>query len=232
MRQAHADALVGIQGKGIPVENQFILSTDKIAIDSGNAGRLNPVGQNLDPLARLVEVAGRGVENEQQFGASLAGKFGSAFFPNIGTDIDTAAHAIQRDDAGFGALLEVALLVEDFVVWQAHLAIGRGALAVFDDSSRVVAGTVVFFRIPDDHGNAVDAGSQVVESPVAGPVEIRAQQQVFRRIAAQRQLRRQQHMSAAGLGLGGALDDAFDVARQITDGGVELGNGDTQHETQ
>jgi hypothetical protein len=26
------------------------------------------------------------------------------------------------------------------------------------------------------------------------------------------------------------LDDAFDVARQVTDGGVKLGNGDTQHE--
>jgi hypothetical protein len=31
------------------------------------------------------------------------------------------------------------------------------------------------------------------------------------------------------LACGSALHDAFDVARQVTDGGVELGNGDTQH---
>jgi hypothetical protein len=37
-------------------------------------------------------------------------------------------------------------------------------------------------------------GRQVVERPVAGPVKIRAQQQVFRRIAAQRQFRRQQYL--------------------------------------
>ena len=46
---------------------------------------------------------------------------------------------------------------------------------------RVVAATFAFFRMADDQGNTLDTASQVIQCLIAGPVEIRAQQQVFRR---------------------------------------------------
>ncbi len=161
--------LVGIEGEGVAVENQLILATDQVAVNGRHARRLDAISQHLDPLAGLVEMAGRGVEDEQQFGAGLAGELGGALFPDIGTDVDAAAHAVQRDDAGFGAGLEIALLVEDFVVRQAHLAIGRDFPAFLDNRGGVVAGAIAFFRMPDDNGDAVDTGKPGRREPDGRP---------------------------------------------------------------
>jgi hypothetical protein len=65
--------LVGIEGKGVAVENQLILAADQVAVNGRHARRLDAISQHLHPLAGLVEMAGRGVEDEQQFGSGLAG---------------------------------------------------------------------------------------------------------------------------------------------------------------
>ena len=101
--------------------------------------------------------------------------------------------------------------------------------AIFNDRGSVVASAVKCFRMANDQGYPVNAGCQIVKSPLTGPVKIGAQQQIFRGIATDRQLRRQEYLRTAGLGLGCAGDDTFDVARQVSDNGIELGNGNPQH---
>ena len=54
----------------------------------------------------------------------------------------------------------------------------------------------------DDDGNAGGACGQRVERTGAGSVEVVPQQQVFRRVAAQGELRGQQQVGAGGMRLG------------------------------
>ena len=230
LRQAHPAIALGIEGERCAIEDQFILAADQIGVDRGNAGGGNPLAHHLDPLMMLFQMAGRGIEDEEQFGAGGGGALGRAGFPDVGADVDAAADAAQGHDAGFAAGVEVAFFVENVVIGQASLAVDRRYPAVFNDRRGIVAPPVMLFRMTDDQGDALDTAGQIVERPLAGAVEIRAQQQILRRVAAQRQFRRQQRLGAALPGLAGALDDALDIARQVTDGGIELGNGDAQHE--
>ena len=52
-----------------------------------------------------------------------------------------------------------------------------------------------------------------------------AQQQVFRRVAAQAQFGGEHHLGALGVGGAGRLHDLLQVALQVTHGGVDLGKG-------
>ena len=53
--------------------------------------------------------------------------------------------------------------------------------------------------------------------------EARAQQQVLGRVAGDGQLGKAEQVAARGLGLGHRLEDAGDVAGQVADDGVDLG---------
>jgi hypothetical protein len=85
-------------------------------------------------------------------------------------------------------------------------------------------------RMPDHHmqTGAISQGvCDALQRPRAGRHEGRAQQQVFGRIAGQRQLRRQ-HQPCTLLVCGSrGLDDARRVAGQVADSGVDLGQRDT-----
>jgi hypothetical protein len=111
-------------------------------------------------------MAGRGVEHEQQFGTGSMRQFGRTGFPDVGADIDAAAHTAKRHDAGFGARIEIALLVKNFVIREANLAVNRRFLAIFDDRSRVVASGLHALRITDNQGNTRQPGSPVVQRPL------------------------------------------------------------------
>ena len=227
LRQAHATFTLRIEGKGGAIENQLILTTDQIGVNRRNTSCSDTFAQHFDALLLLFEMAGRGIKDEQKLGTCRMRHFGSAFFPDVGTDVDTAANTTQRHDTGFGARLEIPLLVENVVVGQAHLAVNRNFPAIFDNGCRVVASTIRRLGMADNKGNTFNPTGQIIQRASASPVEVRAQQQVFRRITAQRQFRRQQYLRAAGFRLGSAFNDTFDVARQVTDGGVELGNGES-----
>ena len=59
---------------------------------------------------------------------------------------------------------------------------------------------------------------------VARGLEGRAQVQIFGRVAAQRQLGRQQQLGAIGIGLGGGVDDLLGIAGQIAHDKIQLGD--------
>ena len=229
LRQAHLHGAGAVEGKRAAVEYQFVLAADEVAIDGRHPGRCHTAGQYFLALLMFFKMTGRGVEDEQQFGAGFARRLSRARLPDVGTNIDAAAHAAKGDDTGFSSGVEIAFFVEHVVVGQAILAVNRNFRPIFDHGRRVVAATFMFFGVTDNERNALDAPGQIIQCPRAGPVKIRPQQQVFRGVTAQRQFGRQQHLRAARLGISGTLQDAFDIAGQVTDGGIELGDGNTQH---
>jgi hypothetical protein len=82
----------------------------------------------------------------------------------------------KRHDTGFSASVEIAFLVENFVIGKANLAVNRNFPAIFNDRSRVVATAFMLFRMADDQGDALDPACQFIQRPLAGAVKIRAQQ--------------------------------------------------------
>jgi hypothetical protein len=62
----------------------------------------------------------------------------------------------------------------------------------------------------------------------AGAVEIRPHQQVFRRIAAERQFGGQQHVRAAVAGADGEAENPVHVAGKVAHRGIHLGDCDAQ----
>ena len=107
-RQAHATFFLRVECERCAIKNQFILTTDQIAVDGGNTHGIDTFTEYVGALLMLFEMARRGIENKQQLGTSGTGEFGRSFFPDVGTDVDAATHATQRHDAGFGSGLEIA----------------------------------------------------------------------------------------------------------------------------
>ena len=171
---------------------------------------------------------GRRVEHQENLGPGVARQIGGAGFPDVGADVDAAAHALDRHDARRITRLEVALFVEHLVVGQALLVVSRDAHAVADQRGGVVAVAVARDRMPDKERDPGELCGQRVEFALAGLVEIFPEQQVFRRIAAEREFRRQNEVGALRLGALGNVEDTCGVAGEITDGGVYLGDCDLE----
>ena len=84
-------------------------------------------------------------------------------------------------------------------------------------------------RMPDHHMQPGQIGQRlgtVRQCIGAGFHERGAQQEVFGRIAAQAELRRQHEPRALRMGAARGLDDLARVARQVSDRGVDLREGD------
>src|SRR5689334_23550184 len=67
---------------------------------------------------------------------------------------------------------------------------------------------------------------QALERAAAIPVETVAQEQVFRRVTAQRELRSQDEVRSGGARILAIPQDLGGVAREIADNAVDLGNRD------
>jgi hypothetical protein len=83
--------------------------------------------------------------------------------------------------------------------------------------------------VADKYGDARQARRQGIELALAGAIEIRPQQQVFRRIAAQCKFRGQQQIGASSVGTLGVVEDLRRVAGKVAERDVDLGNGNFQH---
>jgi hypothetical protein len=81
--------------------------------------------------------------------------------------------------------------------------------------------------MPDDHRQRGSRG-EALELGRAGAVEVRPHQQVFRRIAAERQLGGQQHVRAAVAGADGEPENPVHVAGKVAHRGVHLGDGNAK----
>jgi hypothetical protein len=228
LRQLAAERSLRVENEGAAVEDQFVLAAGQVGVDHRQAGAGDTLAKDLGTPLAFADVIGRSVEDQQNLGAGLAGKIGGAGFPDVGADIDAAAHALERQHARAFAGIEIAFFVEHLVARQTLLVVGGDARTIADQCRGVVAALAAPFRMSDEDGDSFELGGQGVELGRAGGTEILAQQEVFRRVAAERQFRRQQQIGALRPGAFGKVEDARRVAGEIADRGVDLGNGNLE----
>ena len=123
--------------------------------------------------------------------------------------------------------VEVTALVEDRVIGQLALAVRGFNASITQHAGRVVDHAARRLR-PTDHGHGALRGScDPLHRRLAIAQEAGAQQQVFRRIAADRQFGEQHQVRAVLVTrLGDHRGNALGVLRHGTHGEIELGQGD------
>src|ERR687888_1632396 len=132
---------------------------------------------------------GRGVDIEDQRGPGLLGLPGSAPDPDVFTDAKRYRDASNIDHRRACAGLEIALLVEDAVVWEVLFAVGG------DDSSGThkragIEQSIVFPQgVTDDKVNARYGLLELLERGLDLPPKTGPQYQVLRGITGQGQFR-------------------------------------------
>ena len=121
--------------------------------------------------------------------------------------------------------LEVALLVEDAVVGQVHLAVDRVHAAAGEHRARVVDVVGELGKADQGHDPVGPGGDPVQRCACIGE-EVLLEQEVLRRIPGDRELGKQDQLGARLAGLLQAGDDLPFVARDVADGHVELAERD------
>ena len=148
--------------------------------------------------------------------------------PGVLADVQTESDATQIEHESAVAGLEIALFVKDLVIGQLALEIGAQGLAPEQHRGGIESRAIAGERMADNDGNGrqgAQALCQAVQSTLGCPMELRAQQQVLRRVAAQGEFGGDQHLGPRLRRARGGIKDAFDVAWKITNGAVDLGNG-------
>src|SRR6266849_6859971 len=81
-------------------------------------------------------------------------------------------------------------------------------------------------RMPDDERDAAHLARQALERGAAVAIETSAQQKIFRRVAAQRELRGKHQVDTGGERTFAISEDLGGVAGKVADDTVDLGNRD------
>ena len=121
---------------------------------------------------------------------------------------------------------EVAVFVEDAVIREEALAIERPYLARGADRAGVEEVAVEVGRA-DERDDPAGRARDIRERALCGADEARAQEQIFRRIPGDRQLRQEDEIGAACLCLFDPRDDTVAVSVQVADDGIELRKGES-----
>ena len=130
-----------------------------------------------------------------------------------------------------GAGLEDALLVELAVVRQVDLVALGDDLAAIGDDDRIVGAAVALQRRADDDARPAigGVGGEVLDGPLAGRQEGRLQHEVLRRIAGDEKFGEQDQVGALAGGIRPRLARLGEIAGDVADDRVQLGDGDAQH---
>ncbi len=149
--------------------------------------------------------------------------------PDVLADADADVHA--ADDVQLEVLVarrEVAGLVEHGVVRQVALAVGADHLAAGAHGGGVEQ-ILVGVDVADDGGAAAGVLGELAERGFGVLDELRLQHEVLGRIAGDRQLGECHDVATGRLGLVVGGEQLLDVAGEVADSGVELGERHPQH---
>ena len=147
--------------------------------------------------------------------------------PDVFTDIDANRCPIDLVHRALAAGSEIAVLVEDSVVWEVHLAVDADNLAVIDDCCRIV-NVGVGVNEPDDGGNPLTFRRDPEQLITVLSDELRLEQQVLRRIAGQGEFGESYKVGAQVASISDCGNDALGVAVEVSDGGVHLSHCDAE----
>ncbi len=229
MRQLRAEGRVAVHHEGIAVEDQLVLAADQVDVDRRHPLRDDMLAHRVQAHVLLAHVKWRAVQHQQHLSAGGARACRRLRVPGILADIDAEAHALDLEHEWRIGRRKIAPLVEHIGVRQLILAIGAENLAVDQHRGRIASHALLRQRMADHHvqvGQRCQIGCQGLQLFRAFCVECLTQQQVFRRIARQRQFRRQYDVGALLRRPAREFDDLFPVAGEIPDGAVDLRNGD------
>ena len=180
----------------------------------------------------LASVVRRAVDVHRQLGAAI-GLMGqrAVWAPHVLADADADLHPtddVELERVGLVAGREVAGLVEHGVVRQQALAVRAE-----DPSAGAHRGGVeeVAIRLHEaDHRGAVAGdGGELGERDLVVGDEARLEDEILRRVAGRRQLREGDEVAARRLGPLVGVDEQRQVAVDVADHRVQLGQRDAQH---
>jgi hypothetical protein len=200
--------------------------SDAVGVDEGKTRFARSSADLLAPRLLLPCVIRRTVRDDDHLRACLLRLPRGSRKPDVFADDESDLRTLDVDDTRGVARLEVALLVEDRVVWQELLAVDRADAAVSEHRNGVVARAAVTLGETDDDRRAAHARRQRSQFARARIQKRRPQKQVLGRIAAQRKLGRDHEARAGALGLAGGREDGAGVPAQVSQHLIQLCDGD------
>ena len=163
LRRPGQDLAVLVDREAVAVEDELVLAAHGVHEDDGG----EVVHRALDehPLAPGAHAAPIGDADRFTITwapASASVIAGRAGLPDVLADAEPDRDAVQLDDRRLGARLEVALLVEDAVVRQVHLAVGGHHVAVGEHRGGVVD-VLGLLRIAHHGGDALRLAGELLQ---------------------------------------------------------------------
>jgi hypothetical protein len=216
------DAALVIDHERMAVEHELILPPDEIA--EGDCGDVvtRTLDQHPFALGALTDVirGGRDVDQQRGPGQRLVGGRWPRL-PDVLADRQSDQGVAELDQRAAGARLEVALLVEDAVVGQKHLAVDRLDRAAGEHGAGVVD-IVGALREADQRDDSPRCRRDPLQRCPRVSEKMLLEQQIFGRVAGDRQLREQDQLRPRlGRGVESGDDLAF-VAQDVAHGRIEL----------
>ncbi len=223
--ELHFQRTIRAQREGAAVVDDLVLAADLVEIDKGQAALDHTPDAELHAHVGLADLVGRGVGHQQDLAAGLGDALHDVGGPHVLADRHAEAHAAEHQRPRHRARRKHALVVEHAVVRQVDLEAPADDLASVERDDGVVEPAVLVPRRGDEQRRAAvrRIGAQRLDRLVAAPLEGGLQHQVLGKVAGQHQLGEQHEIGALRLGLGARGPHPGEVAGDVADLGIELG---------
>ncbi len=232
---------VGRGDEAAAVEDQLVVAADGVAIDHGHGEVAGEGGDDAFAQVSLARIPGTGGEVDQEVDALAAEQGDGVHLVQalvagglVGPDVLADGHAdaeagVVHDGGGLGGL-EVAVLVKHVVggeqaffrdlLYATVLAKGGGV------EGAPAGGRGVGDDGADEQRNLAGGGGELGGGVFHVAHEAAAQQEVARRVAADGELGGDDQLGPGGDEFVVGGEQATEVAGEIADGGIELGEAD------
>ena len=232
LRAAGEQVALGVERQRAAVEDELVLAADLVHVHERRVGVGGARRQHLLAVGGLAAVVRRAVDVDGQLGAAVGlHRQRTVRAPDVLADRDAdvdAADDVQLERIGLVARREVAGLVEHGVVRQQPLAVRAEDLAAGAHGRRVEQ-VAVLVDEPDDGRAAAGAGGQLAERGLVVGDEPGLHHEVLGRVAGDRQLGEGDDVAPGRVGLVVGVEQLGQVAVDVADGRVQLGQRDAQH---
>ena len=233
---------VGPDDQGVAVEDEFVLAADHVDVGEGEVAFSRAVAAKVQAHVVLIAFIRRAVDHDQK-PAPARLRDRAAVLPQVLADRQRNVDAANPQHAGLLARHEVTELVEDAVVGQMVLAVASDELPAMQDARSVDRGatrsaepigrTRQAVEVADDHDDLAEAiGRKIAREPFGsgarGSLERRSQGEVLDGIAGEEHLGQGHDVGAQCGGPRDRLPRPRAIARQVSHGGVRLGQRHAQ----